>query len=99
MSKNKNMYSVLSNENYEKNKDTSNQNKIKKPINNDYVKNNNNNNNNNINMNEITFGTIKNIVGYGIFVDVGIGFNGLLHVSQIGKVLKSISGIHLISMK
>ena len=85
MSKNKNMYSVLSNENYEKNKDTSNQNKIKKTINNDYVK---SNNNNNINMNEITFGTIKNIVGYGIFVDVGIGFNGLLHVSQIGKVLK-----------
>ena len=43
---------------------------------------------NEVNSEEIFFGTIKNIVGYGIFVDVGIGFNGLLHITQISKVLK-----------
>ena len=30
-------------------------------------------------------GTVMNIVGYGIFIDVGLGFNGLLHISQISQ--------------
>jgi predicted RNA-binding protein with RPS1 domain len=84
MSGNKNFYSILSNET----------NEINEPIKtNEHNKSIINKIDNSKNVEEslkpgIIFGTIKNIVGYGIFVDVGIGFNGLLHISQIGKVLK-----------
>ena len=75
MNKNKNIYSVLSNDNEE----------THQKINTHDLK---NIDENEVNSEEIFFGTIKNIVGYGIFVDVGIGFNGLLHITQISKVLK-----------
>ena len=38
-------------------------------------------------------GTVRNVVDFGAFVDIGVGIDGLVHISQISdKFIKDIMG-------